>query len=68
MERFVVMKFAYLQVISCASTDLKNDWFYPCIRRKIDKIEIIMKKNKKGKVYIIGAGPGDAGLITLKGH
>ena len=26
-----------------------------------------MKKNKKGKVYIIGAGPGDAGLITLKG-
>ena len=26
-----------------------------------------MKKNKKGKVYIIGAGPGDAGLMTLKG-
>ena len=26
-----------------------------------------MKKSKKGKVYIIGAGPGDAGLITLKG-
>lgn len=26
-----------------------------------------MKKNKKGKIYIIGAGPGDAGLITLKG-
>ena len=26
-----------------------------------------MRKNKKGKVYIIGAGPGDAGLITLKG-
>jgi uroporphyrinogen III methyltransferase/synthase len=25
-----------------------------------------MKKSKKGKVYIIGAGPGDAGLITLK--
>ncbi|HNY49737.1 MAG TPA: uroporphyrinogen-III C-methyltransferase [Smithella sp.] len=25
-----------------------------------------MKKNKKGKVYIIGAGPGDAGLITIK--
>ena len=25
-----------------------------------------MKKTKKGKVYIIGAGPGDAGLITLK--
>jgi uroporphyrinogen III methyltransferase / synthase len=25
------------------------------------------KKVKKGKVYIIGAGPGDAGLITLKG-
>ncbi|MGP8154334.1 MAG: uroporphyrinogen-III C-methyltransferase [Smithella sp.] len=25
------------------------------------------KKTKKGKVYIIGAGPGDAGLITLKG-
>jgi uroporphyrinogen III methyltransferase / synthase len=25
------------------------------------------KKIKKGKVYIIGAGPGDAGLITLKG-
>jgi uroporphyrinogen III methyltransferase/synthase len=26
-----------------------------------------MRDNKKGKVYIIGAGPGDAGLITLKG-
>lgn len=26
-----------------------------------------MKKNKKGKVYIIGAGPGDAELMTLKG-
>ena len=26
----------------------------------------MIKKNKKGKVYIIGAGPGDAGLITLK--
>ncbi|MGD0278063.1 MAG: uroporphyrinogen-III C-methyltransferase [Smithella sp.] len=26
-----------------------------------------MKKSKKGKVYIIGAGPGDAGLITLRG-
>ncbi|KUG21941.1 uroporphyrinogen-iii methyltransferase / uroporphyrinogen-iii synthase [hydrocarbon metagenome] len=26
-----------------------------------------MRRNKKGKVYIIGAGPGDAGLITLKG-
>src|SRR4030066_117184 len=23
-------------------------------------------ETKKGKVYIIGAGPGDAGLITLK--
>lgn len=27
----------------------------------------MIKKTKKGKVYIIGAGPGDAGLITLKG-
>jgi len=25
------------------------------------------KKNKPGTVYIIGAGPGDAGLITVKG-
>jgi uroporphyrinogen III methyltransferase/synthase len=28
---------------------------------------LFMRKNKTGKVYIIGAGPGDAGLITLKG-
>jgi uroporphyrinogen III methyltransferase/synthase len=28
---------------------------------------MFMKKDKKGKVYIIGAGPGDAGLMTLKG-
>lgn len=34
-----------------------------CLNAKIT----IMKKNKQGKVYIIGAGPGDAGLITLKG-
>jgi uroporphyrinogen III methyltransferase/synthase len=27
----------------------------------------MMKKNKKGKVYIVGAGPGDTGLMTLKG-
>ena len=26
----------------------------------------MIKKKKQGKVYIIGAGPGDAGLITLK--
>jgi uroporphyrinogen III methyltransferase/synthase len=26
----------------------------------------MIKKTKPGKVYIIGAGPGDAGLITLK--
>lgn len=25
------------------------------------------EENKKGKVYIVGAGPGDAGLITVKG-
>ncbi|HAR50169.1 MAG TPA: uroporphyrinogen-III C-methyltransferase [Smithella sp.] len=28
--------------------------------------QVIMKKSKIGKVYIIGAGPGDAGLVTLK--
>ena len=25
------------------------------------------KKNKTGKVYLIGAGPGDPGLFTIKG-
>jgi uroporphyrinogen III methyltransferase/synthase len=31
-----------------------------------ERIKQMIKKSKKGKVYIIGAGPGDAGLITLK--
>jgi len=28
---------------------------------------MVMRKNKKGKVYIIGSGPGDTGLMTFKG-
>lgn len=29
-------------------------------------IENCVKKNKRGKVFLIGAGPGDSGLLTIK--
>ena len=45
---------------------VENIWLNKVINKLTNGVEFTDKKAKNGHVYIIGAGPGDAELITVK--
>ena len=47
-------------------SDVENIWLNKVINKLTSVVKFTDKKAKNGHVYIIGAGPGDAELITVK--